>query len=1083
MKKSFALLPVAITAAVFAALSSTSSAQTKIYTGATSGTFGTASNFVFPNGNPASAPGNNEDVIFTSEAANKDITLAAAAIFRRGYLYGGDYTVATNGQSLTLQGGLVNFSPGSFTVNGDTTLSGGLALTGTGTGTITFNGAITGPVATGAFSKTSTGALNLKGAYTNASTLAFTGGVTTLSDNGSFNQTGAVTIGFPGGSGQQSEGSIQDATGAALVLDNTSVNNENRIASTFTNASNVTTVLAVNFTQGGLLHLKGNAAGTNEVLGGLVVNGSAIRLRVDTAAPSSTAQLTFASLSNGGLVQYLSNNTLGGNSKVVFTTAPALTNTALRFGIVKDASTGSGAAFATYDATNGVVAFTGTNPDINTSTNATNNNLTADATLTAARSVSTLAINGGSSTNVGNFNLTLAGAGGLLLNTTSDYAINGGTGSLVISGGSYIYTNSNKLTVNARTTSNGFAKSGAGLLEFAGVFTNSAGALNVDKSFAVAQSATEAANDDVRISGQIAGTSALAKSGFGQLALTGSSDNSTFTGGGTLSGGTLVLAKDTEALQNTALGSGVVTFAGGALATRGVAATLANRFVIGNAAGPQSQILGDQNLTFTGIVTGAQAGNQNYFLFNNSTGVVTFAGRLQANSANNVNPTSNGLTVAGSGNTVISNGIINGGFNADGTEFANSATMVTNFVKQGSGRLEVLGTSTNTGTTRLEAGYLRLSSATALSGGSNPGASTTGSNLFIGETPSHFRQNAVLELGAGNSTFTRTLGTAVNQVQFGGNSAGFASVSGTSTVSLGVGAVPNGQIVWGSTAQFLPGNSVLTLGSPGTGGTLDFTNPLNLNNGNRTVRALNGAAVVDGVLSGVISDPGTAGTERRLTKDGAGGLSLTNANTYRGGTVVAEGILFANNPFGSATGSGAVTVNSGAALGGNGSIVTAPTVAIPNPVTTVSGSIQPGNSIGTLTVENDLLWNAGNAWVFELGMASSTLFGAMSEESTSDFLNITGGGSDFLRGTGAPGSFVFDFANTGQQGFYKLVDWTGTTTFTSADFSSVNGTGVFIVDENEGLFVQIVPEPSTYAMILGGLGALLLFRRRRVQKA
>jgi autotransporter-associated beta strand protein len=1076
MKKSSPVIQAAVAAAVIALVQSSASAQNKVWTGATNATYGTASNWVFPNGNAASAPNaTNEDGIFTSAATTKSLTLGATSAIRKAYVFGGDYSLDTNSQTFNLGGGFVNFGSGGFTVSGNTNLSGGLALTGTGTGALTFNGTIAGPVATGAFTKLSPGALNLKGAYTNASTLSFNGGITTLSNSASFNQTGAVTIGLAGGSGQQAEGVYHDPTGAALVLDNTAVNNQDRIASTFTNASNVTTVLATNFTQGGLLHLKGHADGTNEVLGTLSLNGSpGVRIAVDTASPASTAQLTFASLGSSGLVQVLSNNTLGGNSRVVFgTTAPALSSGVLRYGIVKDAST-TGAAFATYDAANGVIAFTGTNGDINTATSTTNINLTGDASLTAARTVSTLAINGGSSTNLGNFNLTLGGATGLLLNTTSDYDINGGTGSLVLGGGSYVYANSNKLTVNANVTNNGLNKSGAGLLEVAGRFTSNGGGVGVDKSFAVPQSSTAAANDDMRISGVIAGTSVLTKNGFGQLALTGSSDNSAFAAGTQLNAGTLVLAKTSEALQSTALGSGTVAFVGGSLAARGSAATIANRVTLGNAAGPQHQLLGDQNITFTGIVTGAQNGGQNYFLFNNSTGTVTFAGRLQANSADRTTATSNGFTLAGSGYTVVSNGLLNGGFNPDGTEFAGSSIMVTNFTKQGSGTLEVAGVSTNTGTTRLEAGYLRLSSAGALS---------SGTNLFIGEQVSNYGQNAVLELGTGNSTFTRTIGTAANQVQFSGNSAGFASVAGTSTVSLGVGAVPNGQIVWGSTAQFLSGGSLLTLGSAGTAGTVDFTNPINLNNGNRTIRALNGAAAVDGILSGVISDPGTAGNFRQLTKDGAGGLALTNANTYGGGTIVSAGSLFANNSTGSATGNGAVNVTGGT-LGGSGNIAGAVTVG--------TATFAPGNSIESLAT-GTLNLNNGSIFAYEAQDTSAT--GADLADITGS-LNLTGTVTLTLAklgaGTWAEGDKLTLASYTGtQSGLFtygnEVVADDSTIAFDGMSWLfnyddtlkgnnySSEATGTFVTMTAA---VAAVPEPTSLAF-LGLAGLAGLTRRRR----
>jgi fibronectin-binding autotransporter adhesin len=206
-----------------------------------------------------------------------------------------------------------------------------------------------------------------------------------------------------------------------------------------------------------------------------------------------------------------------------------------------------------------------------------------------------------------------------------------------------------------------------------------------------------------------------------------------------------------------------------------------------------------------------------------------------------------------------------------------------------------------------------------------------------------------------------------------------------------------------------------------------------------------------------------------LAKSGAGTMTLGGNNTYGGATTVSAGGLIVNGNQSGAT--GVLDVASGATLGGSGTIGGA---------TTISGILAPGNSIGTLTVANDVTWNSGNNWVFELGGAGPTI----ASPGTSDLLAITGG-NDFFKGTGLAGSFTFDFAGTGDFGWYKLVDWAGgTTSFTAIDFAGVNlgggYTSEFAIQDN-ALYVNVVPEPSTYALLAlaaAGLGAHFVRRRR-----
>lgn len=169
-----------------------------------------------------------------------------------------------------------------------------------------------------------------------------------------------------------------------------------------------------------------------------------------------------------------------------------------------------------------------------------------------------------------------------------------------------------------------------------------------------------------------------------------------------------------------------------------------------------------------------------------------------------------------------------------------------------------------------------------------------------------------------------------------------------------------------------------------------------------------------------------------------------------------------------------VTVNSGGVLAGTGLITGA---------TTITGSLQPGHSIGTKTVQNNVTWNpstdAADAWVFELGTPALTLAAANAGGSTQDLLNITSG--DFNKGSGS-GSFLFNFAGTGAQGWYKLVDWTGSTTFSASDFSYTNlasgYTASFTVDSaTSALYLNVIPEPATVGLLVAGV-ALLALRRR-----
>jgi autotransporter-associated beta strand protein len=216
------------------------------------------------------------------------------------------------------------------------------------------------------------------------------------------------------------------------------------------------------------------------------------------------------------------------------------------------------------------------------------------------------------------------------------------------------------------------------------------------------------------------------------------------------------------------------------------------------------------------------------------------------------------------------------------------------------------------------------------------------------------------------------------------------------------------------------------------------------------VNVASGSATLSGVVSG-----------NTLTKGGTGTLVLANDNTYTGQTTVTAGGLRVDNASGSATGAGNVVVNSGAKLTGGGII---------GGNVTLDGILDPGNIVGTLTVNGTVTWNGDitNAWQFDLSTGNA-----------SDRLLV---GGDFTKGLGS--DFVFDFKGGAVGGTFTLVGWNGTTNFTSTDFHYVNlGAGYtasFAISGNElQLTTAVVPEPATYAAFFSaGVLAFAVWRRR-----
>ncbi|KDD44018.1 outer membrane autotransporter barrel domain protein [Bordetella bronchiseptica OSU095] len=449
--------------------------------------------------------------------------------------------------------------------------------------------------------------------------------------------------------------------------------------------------------------------------------------------------------------------------------------------------------------------------------------------------------------------------------------------------------------------------------------------------------------------GDIGGAGALVKTGQGTLVLGGANQ---YGGSTTVNAGTVQVARD----ANLGAAAGTVALNGGTLAAS-AGFTSARGVTIGAGNGAMSVASG-ASLDWQGLIDGTGAlakegagtlvlGNDNQY----AGGTVVNAGTVQVARDANLGAaagavTLDGGTLAASAGFTSARGVTIGAGNG-AMSVASGASLdwqgliggTGALIKEGAGTLVLAndnqyaaGTVVNAGTVQVSrdanlgaaAGTVALNNARLASTGTFStarAATLTGNGTF--DTADGTTLDWAGDIGGAGALVKEGLGTLVldGDNQYAGGTtvnAGTVQVARDANLGAAGGAVRLQGATLASTASFASART-LTLGAAGgTFATLGAT-------------TLGWDAAIDGAGG--------------LTKTGAGDLVLSRANTYAGPTLIKEGRLAVNGSIASP-----VTIDPDGVLGGTGRILG----AVAN-----SGTVAPGNSIGTLTIVGNYAGTGG----------------------------------------------------------------------------------------------------------------------------
>ena len=862
---------------------------------------------------------------------------------------GGGTVDVTSTNLLTIPGvvsgstGLTKIGTGTLVLSGANTFGGGTTITA---GTLQLgDGTTNGTAGTGAIIDNATLALDNASAQTIAAGISGSGNVVVMNAGSAVTLSGANS--YSGGTTVATASTLRAGAGSALG----------------------TGPLALS----GHLDLNGTALIIGALSGsstGVITSGIAGAASITTTIASGSS--TFAGvIQNGSGVVALTKSGLGTQ---VLTNASTFTGgTTINAGTLQ---LGDGSTNGSVDA--GVIT--------NNATLAINNGSAQTLAAGISGPGNVVVMNAGSA-------VTLSGAnsysGGTTVNAASALRV-----------GSSTALGSGTVTLNGQLDLNGNALA-VGVLSGPGtgvITSTAAGAASITTTIASGTSTFAGVIQDG------SGVVALTKSGLGTQIL---SNANTFTGGTTISAGTLTLAS-TGSLGNTAItvssgatfaalaGSGTNSAGTTGAGSSGAALTLnsGSIFTMNDSAIGTFNL--QQNTGFVGTGLALAGATVNFDLNSSGADLLanTTAAAVSGNNTVSITTLGSSLTSGQTYNLITAASGLAGTF-----KFANGFTTKTLVLGGTAYSLTLLNSAT--------AEQVRVAALTSLTWtgqtagiGATDTAWTTSvaqTNFANGASPTPYVDGAVVTfqdtntVSAGNvavasrSVVVQAAGVAPASVAFNNsavdytvsNASGNVGITGSTGITkTGTGEVTlsgantysgqtsinGGTLSIDSSASLGDGSATNTIAI--AGGTLQSNGPIVVLTANQTVALGIGGGTVDVTSTNLLTIAGVVSGGTGLTKTGAGTLLLSGANTFSGGTTIPTGIVKAGS--GTALGSGPVSLSGqldlngqalaiGALSGSSTGVITSGiagpasiNTTIPSGPSVYSGVIQDGSGIVSL---------------------------------------------------------------------------------------------------------------------------------------